>query len=79
MNKVDFIYLKLCKKYGNNFIFLRRDIHNHLDMYPNKDNVWEHQQELGITLGPVEFWKFDSGKMIKIDLKKEQEDGTFEN
>lgn len=78
MNKIDFIYLKLCQKYSNS-IFMKKEIKNHLDMYPNKDNIWEYQQDLGISFGPVEFWRFDSDKMIKIDLKKEQENGTFEN
>lgn len=78
MNKIDFIYLKLCQKYGNNNVFLRRDVKHHFDMVINDDNVWEESKELGISLGPIEFWRFDNG-LIKIDLKEEQINGTFEN
>ena len=80
MNKIDFIYLKLCEKYGYNSIYLRRDIKTYYDTYPNKEDVWEVQQELGINLGPIEFWANLGGtRLEKIDLKKEQEDGTFKN
>lgn len=79
MNKIDFIYLKLCEKYGNLNIFLRRDIKHHIDMVINEDNVWEESKELGISLGPIEFWKYEHGTIIKIDLKEEQLNGTFEN
>lgn len=80
MSKLDFIYYKLCLKYGEDSIFMKKKIVHWHDMYPNKDNVWESQQELGVNLGPIEFYKLDDKKeLIKIDLKKEQENGTFEN
>lgn len=80
MNKIDFIYLKLCEKYGYNCIYLRRDIKTYYDTYPNKENVWEVNQTLGVNLGPIEFWANLGGtRLEKIDLKKEQEDGTFKD
>lgn len=85
MNKIDFIYLKLCQKYGNKNIFLRRNINTHYEMKPNEDNVWEFSEELGLSLGPIEFYKYGYGSegnynnLIKIDLKQEAESGTFED
>lgn len=76
MNKVDFIYYKLCKKYNNN-VAMKRNIVNYIDMKPSEENpeLFEYKEDLGETLGSIYF--INLANNTKIDLRKEQEEGTF--
>ena len=76
MNKIDFIYYKLCQKYGRESICMKKKIIEHMQM-KEEDNIWVLDEYLGINLGPIEFYNIDTKE--KIDLKKEAENGTFKD
>lgn len=76
MNKTDFIYYKLCEKYGRDAIYMRKNIIDYINM-KSENNIWVEEQYLGSTLGPIEFYNVKTKE--KIDLRKEAENGTFKN
>lgn len=77
MNKLDFIYYKLCKKYGFERIAYKKEIKSFIDMKPNPENKDEfiYNEDLGESFGGIYFINIYTKE--KIDLRKEQMEGTF--
>lgn len=80
MNNVDYIYLKLCLKYGFNNIAYKKDI---IKQYETniKDNIYEidnsNLQKTPVYLISNQIYFINTKTNKKIDLQEEMNNGTF--